>query len=175
MFCFHWWVTIHQWTDFQYQISTNVQISRVKYIPLLCWIWPDFIQKSSLLYQQSLGMIQTCVSNSQLCSLYRKSSVHSSANYIHHPAKLSVFISLFTIHFNSLFPYFQLTSTVELSVFFVEGRHLSKIQLSANVTPKIYLSFIWSRVLFLSSFTVVVDLSKSTTCLHFHSFIYSKY
>ena len=38
-----------------------------------------------------------------------------------------------------------------------------------NETRKIYLSFVWSRVLFLSSFTVVVDLSKSTTCLHFHS------
>ena len=43
--------------------STHVQISCVKYIPLLCWIWPDFIQKSSLFYQQSLGMIQTCVPN----------------------------------------------------------------------------------------------------------------
>ena len=36
---------------------TYVQISCVKYIPILCWIWPDFIQKSSLFYQQSLGMI----------------------------------------------------------------------------------------------------------------------
>ena len=44
-----------------------------------------------------------------------------------------------------------------------------------NLTRKIYLSFVWSRVLFLSSFTVVVDLSKSMTCLHFHSFIYSRY
>ena len=30
-------------------------------------------------------------------------------------------------------------------------------------------------VLFLSSFTVVVDWSKSTTCLHFYTLIYSKY
>ena len=36
---------------------TYVQISCVKYIPILCWIWPDFIQKSSLFYQRSLGMI----------------------------------------------------------------------------------------------------------------------
>ena len=41
--------------------STYVQISCVKYIPLLCRIWPTFKQKSSLFYQQSLGMIQTCV------------------------------------------------------------------------------------------------------------------
>ena len=40
---------------------TYVQITCVKYIPILCWIWPDFIQKSSLFYQQSLGMIQTRV------------------------------------------------------------------------------------------------------------------
>ena len=41
--------------------STYVKISCVKYIPLLCQIWPDFIQKSSLFYQQNLGMIQTHV------------------------------------------------------------------------------------------------------------------
>ena len=35
--------------------------------------------------------------------------------------------------------------------------------------------FIQWRVLFLSFFMVVVDLSKSMTCLHFHTFIYSKY
>ena len=51
--------------------STYVQISCVKYIPLLCQIWPDFIQKSSLFYQQSLGMIQTCVPNSQLSLMTR--------------------------------------------------------------------------------------------------------
>ena len=45
--------------------STYVQISRVKYIPLLCQIWPQLLQKSSLFYQQSLGMIQTRVLNSQ--------------------------------------------------------------------------------------------------------------
>ena len=44
--------------------STYVQISCVKYIPLLCRIWPTFKQKSSLFYQQSLGMIQR-VPNSQ--------------------------------------------------------------------------------------------------------------
>ena len=62
--------------------------------------------------------------------------------------------------------------------FFLEGHHLGKILLGANVTKReklILLSFIWcSRVLFLSSFTVVVKLSKSMTCLHFHSFIYSR-
>ena len=45
--------------------STYVQTSCVKYIPLLCQIRPDFIQKSSLFYQQSLGMIQTHVPNIQ--------------------------------------------------------------------------------------------------------------
>ena len=37
------------------------------------------------------------------------------------------------------------------------------------------LSYVSSSVLFFSSFTVVVDLSKSMTCLHFHTLIYSKY
>ena len=50
--------------------------------------------------------------------------------------------------------------------------------LGANVTTwkQLYLSVVCCcRVLFLPSFTVGVDLSKSTTCLHFHALIYSKY
>ena len=58
--------------------------------PLLCQIWPGFVQKSSLFYQQSLGMIQTYFTNSSFC---RQSSVHSSVYYIHSSIKLSVFIS----------------------------------------------------------------------------------
>ena len=50
--------------------STYVQISCVKYIPLLCRIWPTFKQKSSLFYQQSLGMIQR-VPNSQFSLILR--------------------------------------------------------------------------------------------------------
>ena len=51
--------------------STYVQISCVKYIPLLCRIWPTFKQKSSLFYQQSLGMIQTRVPNLQFSLILR--------------------------------------------------------------------------------------------------------
>ena len=51
--------------------STYIQISCVKYIPLLYRIWPDFIQKSSLFYQQSLGMIQTRFPNSQFSLMTR--------------------------------------------------------------------------------------------------------
>ena len=117
--------------------STYVQISCAKYIPLLCQIWPDFIQKSSLFYQQSLGMIQTRVPNSQLYFFCRQSSIHSSANYIHCSIKLSVFISLFTVIHNSLS---TLISFVQLTFCF-EGRQLSKIRLGANVTWVTLLSF----------------------------------
>ena len=51
--------------------STYVQISCAKYIPLLCQIWPQLLQKSSLFYQQSLGMIQTRVPNSQYSLMTR--------------------------------------------------------------------------------------------------------
>ena len=74
--------------------STYVQISCVKYIPLLCQIWPDFKQKISLFYQQSLGMIQTQVLIHN--SPWWQDQSYSSANYIHCSAKLSV-----TVH-NSL-------------------------------------------------------------------------
>ena len=57
--------------------STYVQISCVKYIPLLCRIWPDFVQKSSSFCQQSLGIIQTRVPNSQF-SLTTRSELQFS-------------------------------------------------------------------------------------------------
>ena len=107
--------------------STYVQISCVEYIPLLCWMWPQFRQKSSLFYQQSLGMILTRIPNSQyFFQLCRQSSVHSSANYIHCSGKLSVLISQFTvihnspqctIHIQNIFQYVQLSLVVELSFF----------------------------------------------------------
>ena len=134
MFCFHWWLTIHQWTEFSISNSTYVQISCVKYIPLLCWIWPDFIQKSSLFCQQSLGMIQTHVPNFFKSPYSLDDKIRAIVQLITYTVPQNC-LSLFTIHCNSLFPYVQLTSVVELSVFFfVEGRHLSKIQLGTNVT-----------------------------------------
>ena len=110
-----WWILCLWLFNFTY-----VQISCVKYIPLLCWIWPDFKQKSSLFYQQSLGMIQTRVPNSQVT--WWQDQNYSSANYIHCPAKLSVKFSQFT---------FSLTGC-----FLCEGRHLGKIRLGANVTDQ---------------------------------------
>ena len=110
MFCIHWWLTIHQWTEFSISNSTYVQISYVKYIPLFCWIWPDFKQKSSLFYQLSLGMIQTRVPN------FLGDKIRATVQLITYTVPQNC-LSLFTIHCNSQFPYVQLTSAVELSVF----------------------------------------------------------
>ena len=98
--------------------STYVQISCVKYIPLLCQIWPGFIQKSSLFYQQSLGMIQTHVPIFLESPYSLDDKIRSTVQLITYtvPQKC-VTIHNFTIHRNSLFPYVQLTSAVELSVF----------------------------------------------------------
>ena len=92
-------------------------------------------------------------------------------------------LSLSTIHHNSQFTFKTVLPLSNLAQrlsfrFFSKGRHLSKIWLGANVTiwNWLYLSVIFCcRVLFLSSFTVIVDWSKSTTCLHSHTLIYSKY
>ena len=46
---------------FQYQISLMSKFPVLSISLFSAWIWPGFIQKSSLFYQQSLGMIQTCV------------------------------------------------------------------------------------------------------------------
>ena len=124
--------------------STYVQISYVKYIPLLCRIWPDFIQKSSLFYQQSLGMIQTRVP-------IFLNSPHSLDDKIRATVQLITYtvpqncLSIFTIHHNSQF---TLNTVLSLSAlaqrlsfrffffFFFEGCHLSKIRLGANVTDQ---------------------------------------
>ena len=106
MFCFHWWLTIHQWTDFQCQISSYVQ-NPVLNISLFSAESgqhskrkvPCFTNKVLEWYKH---MFQ--IHNFPLC---RQSSVHSSANYIHCSVKLSVLISQFTIIHNShpkLFP-----------------------------------------------------------------------
>ena len=101
--------------------------SYVKYIPLLCRIWPDFVQKSSLFCQQSLGIIQTRVPN------FLDDKIRATVQLITYTVPQNC-LSMFTIHCNSQFPYVQLMSVVELSAFFFEGHHLSKIRLGANVT-----------------------------------------
>ena len=160
MFRFHWWLTIHQWTEFSISNSTYVQISCVKYIPLLCWIWPTFKQKSSLFYQQSLGMIQTRIPIHNFP--WWQDQSYSSANYIHCSAKLSVTFHHFANHLKHCSSFVQFSSEAELQIFFLEGRHLSKIWLGANVTEReklILLSFVWCRVLSLSS-----SISSSCYC-----------
>ena len=141
MFCFHWWLTIHQWTEFQYPISTYVQISYVKYIPLLCRIWPDFIQKSSLFYQQSLGMIQTRVPIFLNSPYSLDDKTRATVQLITYTVPQNC-LSIFTIHHNSQF---TLNTVLSLSIlaqrfsfrfFFLEGCHLSKIRLGANVTDQ---------------------------------------
>ena len=149
MFCFHWWLTIHQWTEFQYPISTYVQISCVKYIPLLCWIWPDFIQKSSLFYQQSLGMIQTHVPNFPKSPYSLDDKIRTTVQLITYTV-LQNCLSLFTISQITLNTVPSLSNLAQrlVSDFFLEGHHLSKIQLGANVTK-------WDTWYYLASFGVV--------------------
>ena len=81
---FHKYVTVQKCNVLFSPVTNNSPMNRlsmfnsswcpnscVKYIPLLCRIWPNFVQKSSLCYQQSLGMIQTHVPNSQLSLMTR--------------------------------------------------------------------------------------------------------
>ena len=96
--------------------STYVQISGAKYIPLLCRIWPDFIQKSSLFYQQSLGMIQTRVPNS-LKSLYSlDDKIRATVQLITYTVPQNC-LSIFTIHNCSIFVH--VSSEAELQIFFL--------------------------------------------------------
>ena len=113
--------------------STYVQISCAKYIPLLCRIWPDFKQKSSLFYQQSLGMIQTRVPKF-LKSLYSlDDKIRTTVQLITYTVPQNC-LSIFTIHHQNSSSFVHCSSEAELQIFVLEGRHLSKIRLGANVT-----------------------------------------
>ena len=109
--------------------STYVQIFCVKYIPLLCQIWPSFVQKSSFFYQRSLAMIQTCV------PIFLK-SLYSLDDKIRTTVQLITWTvlqncpSLFTIHYNSQFT--SNTKSLSLVDFLYESGHLSKIRLGAS-------------------------------------------
>ena len=128
MFCFHWWVTIHQWTEFQYPI------------PLMSKFPVLSISLFSAESGQHSNRKVPCFTNKVLEWYKHVFQIHnfpwwqdqsySSANYIHCSAKLSV-----TFH-NSQFTMFLCPIQLRgwASDFFLEGRHLSKIRLGANVT-----------------------------------------
>ena len=118
--------------------STYVQISCVKYIPLLCQIWPDFIQKSSSFYQQSLGMIQTRVPNFPKSPYSLDDKIRTTVQLITYTVPQNS-LSLFTIsqiNLNTVPPLSDLAQRLSFRFFFLEGRHLSKIRLGANVTDQ---------------------------------------
>ena len=126
--------------------STYVQISCVKYIPLLCRIWPGFIQKSSLFYQQSLGMIQTRVPIFLKSQYTLDDKTRTTVQLITYTVPQNC-LSIFTIHIQNWSIFVHYSSEAELQIFVLEGHHLSKIQLGANVT-------IWKWYTYLS-FSVV--------------------
>ena len=88
MFCFHWWLTIHQWTEFSIQS------------PLMS----KFLVLSISLFSAKSGQTSyrkvPCLTNKVLEWYKHVFQIHnfpwwqdqsySSANYIHHSAKLSV-------------------------------------------------------------------------------------
>ena len=100
---------------------------------------PTFKQKSSLFYQQSLGMIQTHVSKFTIFL----DSPYSLDDKIRATVQLITYtvpqncLSLFTISqitLNTVPPLSVLAQRLSFRFFFLEGRHLSKIRLGANVT-----------------------------------------
>ena len=154
--------------------STYVQISYAKYIPLLCQIWPDFIQKFPCFTNKVLEWYKHMF---QIHNFpWWQDQSYSSANYIHCSTKLSVTVHNSIIN-NSLSKLFflcpcKLSSWV--SDAFVEGHHLSKIRLGTNVTTWKwwYLSVICCCSWGCSNLQVN---KNPMTCLPSHTFIYSKY
>ena len=78
-------------------VLLSLVMSTFPVLSLLCQIWPGFIQKSSLFYQQSLGMIQTHVPIF-LKSLYLLSDKIRTTVQLITYTFLQNCLSLFTIH-----------------------------------------------------------------------------
>ena len=98
--------------------STYVQFSCVKYIPLLCQTWPDFKQKSSLFYQQSLGMIQTCVPNYLKSPYSLDDKIRTTVQLITYTVPQNC-LSIFTIHHQNSSSFVWFSSEAELQIFFL--------------------------------------------------------
>ena len=130
---FHWWLTIHQWTEFQYLIPL---MSRFPVLSISLFSAesgqhsnrkvPCFTNKVLEWYKHVFQ-----IHNFPWFSVFTwwQDQNYSSANYIHCSAKLSV-----NFHNSQLFYLCLCQLRGWASDFFLEGRHLSKIRLGANVT-----------------------------------------
>ena len=121
----------------------------------LCYIYPSSLPNLARLRTEKFLVLPTKSWNdTNTCSkftIFLDDKIRATVQLITYTVPQNC-LSIFTIHHNSQFT-FRFSSEAELQIFVLEGRHLSKIQLGANVTRKIYLylSFVWCRVLFLSS------------------------
>ena len=122
IFCLHWWVTIHQWTEFQYPIPLmskfpvlSISLFSAESGHNSCRKVPCFTNKVLEWYKHVFQIHKFPCWQDQS---------YSSANYIHCSAKLSV-----NFH-NSPSKLSVLTQRLSFRFFFLEGRHLSKIWLA---------------------------------------------
>ena len=121
----------------------------------LCYIYPSSLPNLARLRTEKFLVLPTKSWNdTNTCSkftIFLDDKIRATVQLITYTVPQNC-LSIFTIHHNSQFT-FRFSSEAELQIFVLEGRHLSKIRLGANVTRKIYLylSFVWCRVLFLSS------------------------
>ena len=121
----------------------------------LCYIYPSSLPNLARLRTEKFLVLPTKSWNdTNTCSkftIFLDDKIRATVQLITYTVPQNC-LSIFTIHHNSQFT-FRFSSEAELQIFVLEDRHLSKIQLGANVTRKIYLylSFVWCRVLFLSS------------------------
>ena len=126
IFCLHWWVTIHQWTEFQYSIPLmskfpvlSISLFSAESGHNSCRKVPCFTNKVLKWYKHIF----------QIHNIpWWQDQSYSSANYIHCSTKLSV-----NFH-NSQLSFSVSAQRLSFRFFFLEGRHLSKIRVGANVT-----------------------------------------
>ena len=70
MYCFHWWITVHQWTEFQYPIPLMFKFPGLS-ISLFSAESGQTSYRKVPCFTNSIGMIQTHFRNSQFSSMTR--------------------------------------------------------------------------------------------------------
>ena len=115
MFCFHWWLTIHQWTEFSISNSTYVQISCVKYIPLpLRNLARLQMEKFLVLPTKSWNDTNTW----SKFTIFLDDKIRATVQLITYTV-LQNCLSIFTIHHQNSSSFVQCSSEAELQIFFL--------------------------------------------------------
>ena len=129
IFCYHWWLTIHQWAEFQYPIPCMSKFPVLSISLFSAESGHNSSEKFLVLPTKSWNDTNTF----SKFTIFPDDKIRATVQLITYTVPQNC-LSIFTIHNSQLFYLCPCQLRGWASDFFLEGRHLSKIRLGANVT-----------------------------------------